>query len=84
MDSESLVRVQRGAGRLRVFGHQFQIAESGDGGDREGDQEGKPRRPTDFRRHITGQRIHTGAQDVADDEQQQQLWTHHPLGFWLA
>ena len=72
MDAERLVRVQRGAGRLRVLGDQFQIAERGDRRDGERDQERQPGRPADLGGDLTGQRVDAGAEDVADDEQQQQ------------
>ena len=70
MDAERLVRVQRRAGGLRVLGDQFEIAERGDHRDQECDQERQPGGTTDFGGHVAGQRIHPGAQDVADDEQQ--------------
>ena len=83
VDAERLVRVQRGAGGLRVLGDQFQIAERGDDGDQERDQERQPGGATDFGGHVAGQRVHAGAEDVADDEQQQQTRAHHPLEFGL-
>ena len=83
VDAEGLVRVERRAGGLRILGDQFEVAERGDGGDQEGDQERQPGRPTDFGGHVTGQRVDAGAEDVADDEQQQQPGAHHPLQFGL-
>ena len=77
------MRVQRSAGRLRVLGDQLQIAERGDGGDQECDEEREPRRPTDFGGHIPSERVHAGAEDVADDEQQQQSRAHDPPQLWL-
>ena len=77
------MRVQRCARRLRVLGDQLEVAERGDGRDQEGHQERNPRRATDFGGDVAGQRVHAGAEDVADDEQQQQARAHHPLQFRL-
>ena len=79
MDAECFVRVQRCARGLRIFGHQLQVAECGDGGHGEGHQERKPRRPTNFTRHIAHECVDAGAEDVTDDEQQQQPRAHHTL-----
>ena len=73
------MRVQRSARSLRILGHQLQITERGDGGHRERDQERKPRRPTDFARHIPHERVDAGSEDVTDDKQQQQPRAHHTL-----
>jgi hypothetical protein len=65
------VRVERGTRGLGVLGDQLEVAERGDGGDQERHQERNPRCPTDFAGDLAGERVHTGAEDVADDEQQQ-------------
>ena len=74
MNAEGLVRVERGAGRLRVFRHQFEIAEGGHQGDDEGHQERQPDHAADLLGDLAGQRIDAGAQNVADDEEEQQPW----------
>ena len=79
MDAEGLVCVERSSGRLGVFGHQLQVGEGRDHGDREGDEEGHPRRSPDFGGHITGEGIDPGAEDVSHDEEQEQLGPHDPL-----
>ena len=61
LDTERFVRVERGTGRLRVLGDQFEVAERGDGSDEEGDEERNPSRTTDFGGDIACQRIHAGA-----------------------
>jgi hypothetical protein len=58
-----------------ILGDKLEIAERGDGGDQKGDQERNPCCPTDFGGDVTSQGIHTGAEDVADDEQQKQSGT---------
>ena len=83
LHAESLVHVERRTGRLRVLRHQLQVTERGDGGDQERGEERNPRCPTDFGGDVTGQRVHAGAQDVADDEQQQQAGAHYSPQFWL-
>ena len=52
--------------------------------DGEGDQERQPHRPADLLGDLAGERVDPGAEDVADDEQQQQLRAHHPLEFGLG
>jgi hypothetical protein len=63
---------------LWVLRHEFQVGERGDHRDREGDQERQPRRPADLLGDLPDQGVDPGPQDVADDEQQQQLRAHHP------
>jgi len=75
------VRIQRRARRLRILGDQLEVTERGHHGDQKGHQERKPRRSPDLSRDVTRQCVDTGAEDVADDEQQQQPWAHHPLEF---
>lgn len=72
MNAERLVRVERGTRRLRVLGDQFQVAERGDHRDEERHQERQPRGTTHLGRHVAGQRVDTGAEDVSDDEEKQQ------------
>ena len=79
MDAERLVRVERGAGGLRVLGDQLEVGERGQRGDDEGDQERQPGDAADLAGHLAGDGVDTGAEDVADDEQQQQLGAEHPL-----
>ena len=72
--------VQGGAcGPLGVFGDELEVAERGDQRDNEGDEEGQPDNTADLFRHLAGQRVDAGAQNVADDEEQQQPWSHHPV-----
>ena len=71
LDTKGLVRVQRSTRRLWILGDELEIAERGDGGDQKGDQERNPCCPTDFGGDVTSQGIHAGAEDVADDEQEQ-------------
>ncbi|MNT46697.1 hypothetical protein D3C72_1833630 [compost metagenome] len=73
------MHIERGAGGLRVLGDQFKVGERGQQRHREGHQEGQPGRPANLGGHLSGQRIHAGAQDVAHNEEQQQLGAHDPF-----
>ena len=79
MHAERLVRVERRAGGLRVLGDQLEVGERGDRGHDERDQERRPGRTADLAGHLAGEGVDAGAEDVADDEQQQQPGPHHPL-----
>ena len=79
MNAEGLVGVQGGACGLGILGDEFEIAERGDQRDHEGHQEGQPDDAADLFRHLAGQRVDAGAQNVADDEEQQQPRSHHPV-----
>ena len=79
VDAEGLVRVERGTGGLRIFRDQFEIAEGGDQRDDEGHQERQPDHAADLLGDLAGQRIDAGAQNVADDEEQQKPWPHHAM-----
>ena len=84
MDAEGVVRVERGAGGARIFGDQFEVAERRDQRDHEGDQERQPDHAADLVGDLAGQRIDAGAENVADDEQQQQPRAHDPVQAWLG
>jgi hypothetical protein len=86
MDAERLVRVERGAGRARVLGDQLQVGERRDERDEEGDDERRPCRPADLGGDVAGERVDARTEDVAHDEQQEELGPHHPLelGWFLA
>jgi hypothetical protein len=79
MDAERFVSVQRGAGGLRVFRDQLQVAKSGHQRDDECDDEWQPDDSADLLRHLSGKRVDASAKDVADDEQEQQPRAHHPV-----
>ena len=79
MDAERLVGVERGAGGARIFRDQLEIAEGGDQRDDERHQERQPDHAADLLRDLPGQRVDAGAEDVADDEEQQQPGPHDPL-----
>jgi hypothetical protein len=66
-----------------VLGDQLQVAEGRHHRDEECDQKRKPRRTAYFRGDVTGERVDAGAEDVADDEQQEQPRAHHPFEFWF-
>ena len=68
MDAEGLVRIERRAGGAWVLGDQLKIAERRDHRDDEGDQEGQPDDTADLLRHLPGERVDAGAENVADDE----------------
>ena len=78
MDAEGLVGVQGGARGPGVLGDELEVAEGRHHRDHEGHQERQPDHAADLLRHLAGQRIDAGAQNVADDEEQQQSRTHHP------
>ena len=69
MQAKCLVRVERRAGRLGILRDQLQIAERGDRRD-DGAARKAPRGAPDLTGNLAGRGIHTGAGDVADDEQQ--------------
>jgi len=77
--AERLVHIQRRAGRLGVLGDQFQVGQRGQQRDGKGHQEGQPGRAANFGGDLAGQCINACAQDVANNEQQQQLGAHHAL-----
>ena len=79
MDAEGLVRVERGARSLRIFRDQLEIAEGGHQRDDEGHQERQPDHAADLLGDLAGQRIDAGAENVADDEEQQQPRAHHAM-----
>ena len=84
VDAEGAVRVERGAGGLRILGDQLEVAERGQQRDDEGDEERQPHGAADVLGHLAGERIDAGAEDVADDEQQQQPRAHDPLQLRLG
>ena len=84
VDAERLVRVERGAGGPRILADQLQVAERGQEGDHEGQQERHPQRAADLPGHRPGQRVDAGAQDVPDDEEQQQLRADRPFQLRLS
>ena len=82
--AERLVRVERRAGRLWVLGDQLEVGQRRQGGDDEGDQERQPDDAADDAGHLAGHGVDARTEDVADDEQQQELGTHHPLEVGLG
>ena len=83
MDAEGLMGIERGARRFRVFRDQFEVAERGDERDHESNQEGQPDDTAHLLRDLARQRINSGAEDIADDEQQQQPGAHDPVKTWF-
>jgi hypothetical protein len=85
VDAERLVRVERSPGGPRMVGHQLEVGQRRQRGDRECNKERHPHDAAHLEGHLPGHRVDAGAEDVADDEQQQQPRTHHPLelGFFL-
>ena len=79
MNAERLVGVERGARGPRIFRHQLEIAEGGDHGHDERHQERQPYDAADLLRDLAGERVNPGAENVADDEQQEQPGTHDPI-----
>nr|BFE72193.1 hypothetical protein GCM10020092_054940 [Actinoplanes digitatis] len=79
MDPERLVRVQGRADRLWILGDQLQVAERGEQRDHEREQERQPHRAAHLGRDLAGERVHPGAEDVADHEEQQQPGSDDPL-----
>ena len=73
------MRVERGAGRLRILGDKLQVAERRDQRDHEGDEEWQPHHPTDLVGHLPGERIDAGAQNITNDEEQQEPGAHHSI-----
>ncbi len=76
MNAERLVGVERGARGPRIFRHQLEIAEGGDQGHDERHQEWQPYGAADLPRDLPGERVNPGAENVADDEQEEQPGTH--------
>ena len=76
MNAERLVRIERGARGPRIFRHQLEIAEGGDQGHDERHQEWQPYGAADLPRDLPGERVNPGAENVADDEQEEQPWAH--------
>ncbi len=62
MDAEGLVRVECGAGCLRVFRDQFEIAERRDQSHDERDEERQATPPADLVRHLPRQGVDAGAE----------------------
>ena len=79
MDAERLVRVERGAGGLRVLRDQLEVGERRQRRDGEGHQERHPHDAADLGGHLAGDGVDARAEDVADDEQQEEPGAHHPL-----
>jgi hypothetical protein len=79
VDAEGAVGVEGCARGARILGDQLEIAERGHQRHDERHQERQPDHAADLLRHLAGQCVDAGAQDVADDEQQQQPWSHDPL-----
>ena len=78
VDAERLVRVERRTGGLRVLRHQLEVGQRGEPGDGERDEERQPRQPADLAGDVAGHRVDAGAEDVAHDEEQEQLRPEHP------
>src|SRR5919109_3973924 len=78
VNAERLVRVERGTRGARIFRYQLEIAEGGDEGDDECHQERQPYNAADLLCDLAGERVNPGAENVADDEEQEQPGTHDP------
>lgn len=81
LDAERLVRIQGGSRGVRVLRDQFEVAHAGDERDQERDQKRHPHRAADLVGHFAGERVDAGAENIADDEQQQQARAHHTVQF---
>ena len=79
VDAECPMRVEGGARGLRILRHQLEIAEGGDQSHDERHHERQPYGTADLLGDLAGERVDPGAENVADDEQQQQPWPHHPM-----
>jgi hypothetical protein len=79
MDAEGAMRVEGCARGARIFGDQFEVAECRHQGDDERHHERQPDHAADLLGHLSGQRVDAGAENVADDEQQQQPRPHDAL-----
>jgi len=69
--AERAVRVERGAGGARVLADELGVRARGQRRDREPDRERQPDRATDEPRQLADERVDAGAEDVADDEDDQ-------------
>ena len=78
------MRVECGARGLWIFRHQFEVAERGDQGHDERQKERQPYGSADLLGNLAGEGVNPGAENVADDEQQQQPRAHHPAQARLA
>ena len=79
VDAERLVRIERCTRGLRILRHQLQVREGRHRRDGEGHQEGQPRNATDLARDLAGDGVHPRSQDVAHDEEQEQLGPEDPF-----
>src|SRR3712207_163419 len=79
MDAERLMRIEGGAGGTRIFGDQLQIAQRGDQRDDKGYHERHPNRAADLLRDLASQGVDAGAEDVADDEEEEEPRAHDPM-----
>ena len=79
MDAERLVGVERGAGGLRILGDELEVAERGDQRHDERDEERQPDHAADLVGYLAGERVDAGAENIADDEEQQEPGAHHPV-----
>ena len=77
VNAERLVGIERGASGPRILRDQLKIAEGGHHRYDERHQERQPHDTADLLGDLAGKRIDAGAEDVADDEQQQQPGAHH-------
>ena len=79
MDTERLLGVQGGACTLRELGDQLEVGEGCQCCHGEGEDERQPGHTADVVDHAAGHRVDACAENVADDEQQEQLGAHHPF-----
>ena len=70
--------VEAGAAGARVLADQLRVGARGEEGHDQGEPEGDPDRAAGLQRHLPDQRVDAAAEDVADDEQEQQLRRDHP------
>ena len=81
MDTERLVGVQRSTSGLGVLRDQFEVGEGGQRRDNKREQKRQPDDAADRAGHGSGDGVHTGAEDVTNNEQEQKLGSQDPLEF---
>lgn len=70
---------RRPSRRPGVLGHQLCVGRRGEHREHEGDQHRQPHRAADLEGDHAGQRVDAGAEDVAEDEEEQQFPGDRPL-----
>jgi hypothetical protein len=79
LDAERPVRVQRRPARPGEFPDELQVAERRQEGDHERAEERHPERTTDLGGDRTGQGVDPGAENVADDEEEEEAGSDGPF-----